>query len=254
MITGVWRYELQFCVCKHCLYIAFTFWFNNPPPNSLRSVWKVAFHLSPKIRSYKWGQKEKRRKTTRNRKAALLKGCVEEIQEQIPVGFIQKGGSMVIRSWSLDSFFLRFLLMLLCPQAEYCSEEADQICSLGLNPVVDRERLPHSTILGSSYYTYPVLPTYSTIYITQRFYVSLLSLSILKLSNAIFKIKSFYDTLLPSLIVKHASDTYIPRWPSLDGIFSTKPSSEGIHIFSFTSTLSLVREFQRQSGRPECGS
>ena len=37
--------------------------FYNPPrPNSLRLAWKVVFHLSPKIRSYKWGQKEKRRK------------------------------------------------------------------------------------------------------------------------------------------------------------------------------------------------
>ena len=144
------------------------------------------------------GPKSKAQKNYWNRKDALLEGCVEEIQERIPVGFIQ-GWEMIIAVDTilpLWPFFQSYILMLLCPQRKYRSKEADKTCNPGLDPVADRGRLSHSTILGSLYYT----PTYSTICITPRLSASL-SLSIFKPSHAIFKINSyFYDMLLPSLM------------------------------------------------------
>ena len=121
---------------------------------------------SAKIRSYEWGQKAKRRKTTGTGRMRYLK----DVSRRFKNGFRWVLFHHLWASRSLCSIlhpigchnhsparlsaFFSELLTNARPQRKYRSEEADQTYTPGLNPEADSERLSHSTILGSLYYTY----------------------------------------------------------------------------------------------------
>ena len=54
------------------------------------------------------GSKSKAQKNYRNRKDALLEGCVEEVQERILVGFIQRGGRLIMTADTILAPWLFF--------------------------------------------------------------------------------------------------------------------------------------------------
>jgi hypothetical protein len=146
------------------------------------------------------GAKSKAQKDYRNRKDALLEGCVEEIQERIPVGFIRRGGGRTILTVDTIptplSFYLLSYILILRPQRKYRSEEADPTCSPGLN------QLPTTkAYLLRQFWEVCITLTdiqYDAMYNAEALCGSSF-LSIFKPSQAIFKINSYlYDMLLSS--------------------------------------------------------
>ena len=140
---------------------------------------------SAKIRSYEWGQKAKRRKTTGTGRMRYLK----DVSRRFKNGFrwvlfhhhlwasrslfsiLHRIGCHYNSLAPFESFFLRYLLMLLGPQREYRSEEAGQTSSPGLNPEC-RLRTPFSFDNFGQFVLH--LPTYSMMLcITTKAYLSL---------------------------------------------------------------------------------
>ena len=126
---------------------------------------------SAKIRSYEWGQKAKRRKTTGTGRMRYLKDVSRRFKNgfrwvlfdlfcdcrSLYFHFASHSPTVVVLYYlfTLFPFFPNCLLMsLFLPQREYCAEEAGQTYSPGLKLADNHEGRSHSTILSSLYYTY----------------------------------------------------------------------------------------------------